>query len=403
MYPRHLTASLKAALQDTPVTLLTGARQVGKTTLVRDLFQGARYLTFDDASVLTAAVGDPQAFVEGLDGPTILDEVQRAPGVFRAIKLSVDHDRTPGRFLLTGSANALLVSRAGDDLVGRMEGLVLWPLSQGEISGRRESFVDRMFVEGPGPAAPVSRSDLASILTRGGYPEVVDRRAARRPAWFESYLVTMLQREVRDLAEISGLADLPRLLGVVAARSAMLMNFAEISRAAGIPQTTLKRYMALLEATYLIFRVPAWSANLGKRLTRSPKLVFADTGLAAHLMGLTAERLAGHSALGPLTETLVAMELTKQLGWSDIRSRLYHFRTASGQEVDLVLEAADGRIVGIEVKAAASIGRSDARGLRALQAMTGDRFHRGVVVYTGDELLALSSRITAVPMAALWS
>ncbi|MFQ5740443.1 MAG: ATP-binding protein, partial [Acidobacteriota bacterium] len=235
------------------------------------------------------------------------------------------------------------------------------------------------------------------------YPEVVARRAARRPAWFGSYLTTILQRDIRDLANVEGLTALPRLLELLAARAATLVRFSEVSRSAGIPQTTLKRYMALFETTYLTREIRPWSANVSKRLVKTPKRMFVDTGLLGSLAGWTERRMAETLDLaGALLENFVTMELQKQAGWSRAKVRQFHFRTASGREVDLVLENEAGRLVGIEVKASASVRAADFRGLETLREVARERFYRGVVLYAGREALPFGKRLHAIPISALW-
>lgn len=414
MRQRHLASDVRDALADTPVVLLGGARQVGKSTLAQHLaaegFGGvpaARYLTLDDATVLAAAEADPDGFVRALDAPAVIDEVQRAPGLFRAVKAVVDEDRRPGRLLLTGSADVLLLPTVAESLAGRLEMLTLWPFSQGEIEGRRDGFVDAVFAD-PLPDAidgePVTRDDLWQRILRGGYPEAIARADARRRArWYESYITTILQRDVRDLAHVEGLTQMPRLLQLLAARTGTLMNVAEVSRASGLPASTLRRYLALLQATYLVRELPAWSANLSKRLVKAPKGLLADTGLAAALVGATeADGGPAETVRGGLIETFVAMELEKQRAWAARRVSLHHFRTAAGQEVDFVLEGAAGALVGVEVKAAARVSGGDLRGLRALQEARPDAFHRGVVLYGGDRVVPFGERLHAVPIAALW-
>ena len=391
MYPRYLTQSILDALSDSPVVFLHGARQTGKSTLAQQLAAGphpARYITLDDIGVLSAAKSDPQGFLAGLSGPVILDEVQRVPELFLPLKAEVDRDRRPGRFLLTGSAGAWVLPQLSQSLAGRMEILTLWPLSQGEVEGVREGFIDALY----GPDAsipsfkPLAREVLWERVAQGGYPEPLSRpRPERRRAWVNSYLTTLMERDVRDLANIEGLAQLPRLLNLLAARTACLMNYAELSRSMGIPQTTLKRYLALLEATFLAHRLPPWSGNLSKRLVKAPKLFLNDTGLAAGLLGIDAARLGTDGTLsGPLLETFVVAELAKQSGWSKTKPRMHHFRMQTGHEVDVVLEDAGGRCVGIEVKAG-SVGTGDFKGLKALEGALGKRFLRGVVLYTGRE------------------
>jgi uncharacterized protein len=408
VYPRHIIPDLLAALGDTPVVLLHGARQTGKSTLVQAICSGehrARYLTLDDPTVLSAAQSDPHGFLAGLRGPVALDEVQHATALLRAIKLEVDRDRTPGRFLLTGSANVMLLPAASESLAGRMEILPFWPLSQGELSGVRETFVDRVMA-GEAPEGEKSgRGDLAERIVRGGYPEAASRSAPRRRrAWVDSYITAILQRDVRELAHIDRLSEIPRLLSLLAARVGALANNAELSRSAGVPNSTLVRYMAMLRATFLLQPLPAWSRNLSKRLVRSAKTYLCDTALAAHLLGLDdPASLARSEKLGPLLENFVVMELRKQISWSEARPAMYHFRTHAGREVDVVLEAPCGDVVGIEVKASVGVSGADFAGLRALQEATGRQFRCGVVLHTGDQVLRFGPHLCAAPIGALWS
>ena len=410
MLQRHITARLREALSDTPVVLLHGARQTGKSTLVQRLARSkptrGRYLTLDDAGVLAAASSDPVGFVAGLECPVILDEVQRAPGLFPAIKVVVDRAREPGSFLLTGSANVLLVPRISESLAGRMEVTQLMPFSQGEIDGRKEGFLEAVFADDVSSSnvAAETRDELVARILRGGYPEVVAREdAVRRSAWFGSYLNTILQRDVRDMAQIEGLTMLPRLLALLSARAGGLLNIADIARLADIPNTTLRRYLALLEMTFLIHLIPAWSANLRTRVVKSPKLTITDSGLMAHLQGLTQERVRERpDTLGPLLENFVATEILKQATWSDRRVSVFHFRSHIGHEVDLVLEDPSGDLVGVEVKAAGSVNPSDFKGLRFLKEALGARFRRGVVLYTGRESIPFGEQLDALPVSALW-
>ena len=410
MYRRHLTPRLLAALSDTPVVLLQGARQTGKSTLVRHLgrtVHPARYLTLDDAGVLSSAADDPQGFIEGLEGPVILDEVQRAPDLFVAIKRAVDRDRRPGRFLLTGSANVLLLPRLAESLVGRLEILTLWPLSQGEIQGRREGLIDALF-GGEETEWQEAEGDFPAVWNEvllGGYPEARARELAeRRREWFGAYLTTLLQRDVRDLARIEGLTEVPRLLSLLASRLGNVSNFAELSRESSLPQTTLKRYLTLLETTFLVQRLPPWSGNPEKRLTRTAKLLLTDSGVAAHLLGLEGGgQEARPEARGRLLECFVYAELRKAISWSRARPRLYHYRTRGGGEVDFVLEDRAGRCVGIEVKAGATAGARDFRGLRDLADALGDRFLQGLLLYAGREPVPFGKKLHAVPLESLWT
>jgi len=338
----------------------------------------------------------------------ILDEVQRAPSLFLAIKRSVDKKRKPGRFLLTGSANALFLPKVSESLAGRMEVLKLWPFSQGEIEGQQEGFIDRCFAKDFKPRA-FTGSDWPSLVDRivaGGYPEALTRKESRRrQAWFGSYVTTILERDVRDIANIQGLRELPVLLRLIAARAANVLNLTDLARDANnMPQTTMHRYWALLEAVFFVQTLPAWSGNLTTRLSKAPKILLNDTGLLCHLVGLDAHRLKDDSLMtGAILENFVATELIKQAGWSQTRPAFFHYRTQKQQEVDLVLEDSRGHLVGIEVKKSASPTAHDFKGLRFLAEQTGKKFIRGILLYTGAESVAFGPNLHAVPISAVWA
>lgn len=414
MRRRNLLPRIEDALADTPVVLLQGARQTGKTTLARELSESGtstrRYVTLDDAAALAAARSNPSAFLEGLGERATIDEVQFAPSLFPAIKALVDRDRAPGRFLLTGSANVLLLPKLAESLAGRTELLSLWPFSQGELEGVGETFIDWLLAEDDGTQFPSQPpvpepDDLWQRVLRGGYPEVQKRLAPRRrSAWFGSYVTTIIQRDVREFANIADPSALQRLLELVAARNGSLANVSELSRSLAIPTSTLTRHVRLLEATFLLLHLRPWSGNLSKRLVKSPKVYLGDTGLASSLLGCASvEDLARGSARGGLLENFVVTELSKQLGWSDTPAQLFHYRTQSGQEVDVVLEAPSGKLGGIEVKASSSVSASDFDGLRHLRHAVGDRFTRGVLLYGGSEVLTFEPGLVAAPFSALWA
>ena len=407
---RNLVGPILTSLKDSPVVFIQGARQTGKSTLAKSLAaEGytARYLTLDDAVTLAAAESDPTGFIAGLDGPVIIDEVQRAPGLALAIKSAVDVNRKPGKFLLTGSANVLILPKLAESLAGRMEIHTLWPLSQGELSGNKDLFIDAIFQAKfkPKNAPGEGWAKLVDRLVQGGFPEMLNRpNADRRQAWFGSYLTSILQRDVRDISNIRDLSDLPRLLTLVASRAASLLDYADLARGIGIPQTTLKRYMALLEATFLVQTLPAWFTNIGKRLVKAPKVLVNDTGLLTHLLGADAARLRADPSLGGgILENFIALELIKQRGWSKLQPAIHHFRTHNGDEVDLVLEDRAGRIVGIEIKASASIDASHFKGLNALAEAAGDRFIRGIVIYSGNAAVPFASNLLALPATETWT
>jgi len=390
MFPRNITLKIIEALADTPVVMLNGARQTGKSTLAESLISEShieRYVTLDDATVLAAAKHDPVGFISGLGGSTVIDEIQRAPDLFLAIKADVDRNRKPGRYLLTGSANVLLLPRLSESLAGRMEIFTLWPLSQGEFAGTKERFIEILFSENFSPKATTTVDTGKTVLERairGGYPEAAARGSeSRRRAWFGSYITTILQRDVRDIANIDGLTAMPRLLSMLATRSPSLLNYSELSRTTGLPQSTLKRYMALFETIFLIGHLPAWYSNLGKRLVKTSKLVMNDTGA--------------------VIENFVITELKKQISWSDIKPAMLHYRTQTGQEVDVVLEDTAGRIVGIEIKSAKSVGGQDFRGLQSLAEASGNSFRKGVVLYGGNDIVSFGNNLFAMPIDSLWN
>lgn len=409
MITRNIVHNLKEALADSPVILLNGARQTGKSTLVQWMTLNGfelDYLTMDDSTVLEAVKKDATSFLKGLQKSVVLDEIQRVPELFIPIKASVDKDRRPGRFILTGSANVFMLPQLSESLAGRMEIQTLWPLSQGELLGRKETFIDVLFSDKNFNITlpKLEKAQLFEKILSGGFPEVISRPSQnRRIAWFNSYITTILQRDVRDISNIQGLTSLPRLLSLLAARAGTLVNFAEISTSMGIPQTTLKRYMALFETTFIIHLVMPWSSNLSKRLIKTPKLYLCDTGLSFYLQGLSIDKLLKDPMVaGPLLENFVALEILKQQTWNQTKTKLYHFRTASGQEVDFILEDLSGNVVGIEVKSRESVQGKDFKTLEMLQHELGDKFHKGIVFYSGKDIIAFGEKLWAVPIHTLW-
>lgn len=408
MIRRNIQRRIEAALADTPVVLLNGARQTGKTTLVQALAdtRNAAYFTFDDVATLASARSDPAGFIRDLTGPVVLDEIQKAAELFPAIKLAVDRNRKPGRFLLTGSANVMILPRLSESLAGRMEVIPLFPFSSGELAGVSETFIGGLFA-GERNKGKQKTTGLTVVerVARGGYPQAVEREEpSRRSSWFASYISTLLQRDVRDLARVDALHALPNLLKLLAVRTGGLFNLSDVGRDARLPHSTLTRYLVLLEALFLIHRLPAWSVNLGKRLVKTPKLHVADSGLACHLMGADGARFQQDPSLfGRVVESFVAAELLKQASWSDAPVSLYHYRTSAGAEVDLIIEKADGAIAGVEVKASATVTSGDFTGLQGLRDQLGRRFRAGVVLYTGEQRLPFGDKLWALPIESLWT
>jgi predicted AAA+ superfamily ATPase len=408
MIQRKIKSKLLEALTDSPVVLVHGARQTGKSTLVKHLAENdypARYLTFDDAGILSAAKNNPIDFISGYSENLVVDEVQRVPEIFLAIKSFVDKNRKAGKFILTGSANVLLLPKVSESLAGRIEILNLFPLSQSEISSANINFIDELFGNDLKPNRILGKkNDLVNKVVTGGFPEMLTRKdRTRQNAWFKSYITTILQRDVRDIANIEKLSEMPKLLSLFASRAGTLLNFAELSRSAAIPQTTLKRYISLLEAIFMIHILPAWSGNLSKRLIKTPKLYLNDTGLLSHLVGFEPDKVLSDAlSWGRLMENFVLMELLKQASWSKFNLSLYHYRSASGQEIDFIIERSDGKFVAVEVKATAKIMASDFNHIKSFADETGKKFLRGIVFYTGREAIPFAKNLSALPVETLW-
>ena len=404
--PRRVQSRIATALQDTRVVLVVGPRQAGKTTLARLYASGDRpYLTLDDAATQAAARSDPAGFVRGLK-QAVIDEVQRAPDLLLAIKESVDKDQTPGRFLLTGSTNLMAMSQVADSLAGRLEVITLLPFAQAELAGTKGDLLDRLF-DGEGlPAVvnPVVGDALMESVLKGGYPEAQRRTSAsRRQAWLEDYVALILDRDVRDIANIDQLNRMPRLLDVLAAHAGQLVNHSSYGAALGLTVPTAQKYVGILERLFLLRLVPPWSHNAVSRLTKTPKLHFLDTGLLAALRDATASQLQkDRTPYGALLENFVVSEVLKLTTWSDKRLRISHFRTKDQDEVDLVLEDRRGRVIGIEVKASATVRPQDLRGLRQLQAAVGNKFVQGLVLHDHDRVTPFDEKLHAGPVSLLW-
>ncbi|MEV6275218.1 ATP-binding protein [Nocardia sp. NPDC051832] len=403
--PRRASELVEEALTDTRVVIVNGARQTGKSTLAERSLRDRpgtvrRYL--DDPRTRASAIADPIAFLD-TPGTMLIDEVQRVPDLWLAIKNIVDRDPRPGRFLLTGSARLLGLSTLPDALPGRSETIELFPLSQGEIAGTPDRFIDAAFTHGHQIRSEFSelrRRDYLALAAHGGYPEAVRRDAPRRRAqFFKSYLDDIMSRDVHQVADIQRISDMRRLIGALAAQSGGLLNYSRLSSDLAIPLTTVRDYVGLLEVIYLIRLIPAWSTNATSRAISTPKLVFTDSGLAAHLL----TGIANDAVTGGLIETFVLGELTRQLTWSHTMAQLHHYRDRDGYEVDAVLEDNAGRIIGIEVKAAETVRTDDFRALRILQRRLGDRFHAGYVLYCGDQQLPFGDRLACLPISTLWS
>ena len=406
-YPRCLAPRLREALRDTPAVLIHGPRQSGKTTLARDVGEsrGYRYLSFDDEAVLAAARHDPLGFVSRLPARTILDEVQRAPEIFPSLKAEIDRKRTAGRFILTGSANVLLVPRLAESLAGRMGMLRLHPLAQCEVAALRPRFIEALFACSFKTAISERLGfGLAERIVAGGYPAALARRSpARRQAWYRDYVETQIQRDVRDLARIHSFDALPKLLAVAASHTATLLNVADLSAPFELTRQTIHDYVTLLERVFLLERLPPWHVNHLSRLVKRPKLHMGDTGVACSLLGIDARALdADRRIFGQMLESFVFQELRRQASWRPLPVEFFHFRDRDDFEVDIVLQQGQAHVAGVEVKAAASVSESDFKGLRKLRAAAGRRFAAGVVLYDGSAAVSVDDRLYAIPLRALW-
>jgi predicted AAA+ superfamily ATPase len=406
MFERLIAHRVEEALSDTPVVLVTGPRRAGKTTLVRTLGDAGRtYITLDDQTVLEAARADPTALIRGLDRATI-DEIQRAPDLLLAIKKAVDEDYRPGRFLLTGSANVLTLPRVADSLAGRMETLRMLPLSRAEIVGTRPNFLERLYAGAlESDRQAIVGDPLVQLVLLGGFPEALARESERRRQdWGRSYLTSVLTRDLRDIAEIEKLTELPKFVRLLAEHSGQLVNYSQIGSSINVSYKTSQRYIALLEQVFLVATLPPWYTNTLKRIVKTPKLHFLDSGLLATARGLSFERVrANRDVFGALLESFVFSEVLKLMTASELRLTPYHFRDQQMREVDIVLERDDGMIVGIEVKASATVKSSDFGGLRSLAAACQDRFAYGVVLYDSKDLVPFGDRLAAAPLSCLWA
>jgi uncharacterized protein len=407
LIPRRAQSIVSEALDDTRVVLVNGARQAGKSTLTRlaaDSRPGTVVRLLDDAATLRAAQDDPAGFVDH-EMLMVIDEIQLAPELLRAIKVLVDTDPRPGRFLLTGSSRVLALRTLPDALPGRMEVIELWPFSQGEMNGGPDLFVDAAFRHGVAieHSSRLRKRDYLELAVVGGFPEAIRRTPRRRAAFFASYLSTLIERDVLEVSSIERQSDMFRLLSLLAGRVSGLLVPSTVAGQVGIPRTTLVRYLELLSTVFLIKPIPAWSSGQTTRAIGTPKLAFVDSGIVCHLIGQDAARLdEPDGASGPVLENFVVMELARQLTWAEERARLYHYRTKDKLEVDAVIEAPDGRVVAVEVKAGATIRTEDLAGLRSLASHLGDKFVAGYVLYTGQQTLSYGGKIKALPMDALW-
>ena len=410
MYRRYIIHPIAEALKDTPVIVINGARQVGKSTLCEQLIEDGHFkgqiVTMDDPTVLAAAKADPLGFLQNQDRHLIIDEIQRVPELLLSIKKLVDEDRRGRRIILTGSADVMSLPAVADSLAGRIELHNLWPLSQDEMLGRKSGFIKNLVSAESGfRSNKIEWATILQMINKGGYPESLQRQTeTRRLKWFESYIGAVLQKDIRELSNIEGLTQIPNILQLITTRVGSTINLSDISRLSGVKNTTLQRYMTLLEYVFLIIKIPAWTPNAEGQFVKSPKIFLNDTGLLSHLMGESAQNIENRTKAGALLENFVVMEIIKQISWSDTTLKPYHFSIHKGAEVDLVLEDRGKKLYGIEIKSSASLKASDFNGLKRLADLAGKKFQKGIVLYTGEQVLGGfgGKNLHAIPISNLW-
>ena len=429
LYPRHIEPRLTEALEDSPVVLIHGPRQCGKTTLAQMVCapmylkqhgtastqshanapvraSGYRYIDFDDSTASKTAKKDPMGFVAALPERVILDEVQHVPEIFSALKIQVDRRRMPGRFVMTGSANVLQIPKLSDSLAGRMRIIRLYPLSQCELENQSShGFLDALF--GDGFRIETTKrlgKNLFERIVAGGYPAALALPSGlRQTAWYRDYLY-QLQTDILDFSRISMPDLLPQLLESCAAQTAGLFNLSSLASSLQLSRPTIGGYVRLLETSFLVERLLPWQSNRQGRLVKTPKLHIGDTGLACALLGVDAAGLeVDRPLLGQLLETFVFHELRRQAICRDDFMSFYHYRDRDRAEVDIVIERGTTEVAGIEVKASGTVTSTDFRGLRRLRDAVGNsRFKGGVVLYDGEISVGFGKGFYAVPLRMLW-
>lgn len=409
MYIRNIYSILQRRLKSMPVMLIVGPRQCGKTTLSKTIGHdlGMGYISCDNIATLASIQFDPAGFLSNQGKPLIIDEAQRAPEIFLPIKVDVDDNRDPGRYLLTGSANPLLVPNLGDGLTGRMGICNMWPLSQGEMRGIKEGFIKAVYGNEKWKTdyPKLSQHEIVEILMKGGFPNVVAAKSSEeRREWCNDYLFNALQKDINDLSKIEHFSQMPSLLYGIANRIGSPLNVNSLTDLIRTSEATIRRYIELLKSLFLLYPLPSWSRNIDKKLSKASKIYFSDTALLLQSMDFNEERLLKlPNVLGQVFENFVVMELVKQATWSSEPVKLNHYRTQDQKEVDVVLESPSGRVVGIEIKLSSIVRKDDLKGLMSLKESCGADFHKGIIFYTGDKMLPFGDSFTALPISALWA
>ena len=409
---RNVESVVKDTLNDTPVTVIQGARQVGKSTLAKIVSNGlnCRSVTLDSHPSLAAAKENPYEFVSQYpDGLLIIDEIQRCPELINAIKLSVDRNRKPGRFLITGSANLMSLKGTDESLAGRAETIVLEPFSIGEIKGKKEDFISLFINKGMTDiiqaTEPLTRAEYTELIVCGGYPDARNRTEKRRKSYFKNYISRVLDHDANELSGLTHLDKLQNIYTLLAANPTQIYNRANVSRLVGIPESSMNGYIRLLDDLSLLHTIPAWGSNYSKRALSRPKIILSDTGLVTSHCGLSGDFLSNienGNALGSILETFVATEIIKQQSWSDTDYTLFHYRDSDKKEVDLVIELYNGKIIALEIKASSSFSKSDFNNLKTLRDISTDRFHAGILLYTGTEVQPFGENLFAAPISSIW-
>jgi uncharacterized protein len=411
MIDRFVEPLIEEGMDEARIVFVAGARQVGKTTLIRQITRlgggrPMRELSLDDRATREAANADPAGFVAGLGGPAFIDEIHRAPDLLLELKKAVDDDTVPGRFVITGSANVLASKRILDALPGRIDRFTLWPLAQAEIERGRVNVVDALFAGEPPQmsGAPVGLAEYANRIVAGGFPEARERRPGRsRTRWFDGYLAGSLERDLRELADVRRADDAEHLLRLLASQTANLFKADPIGRKLGMDHKTVANYVGLLRQMHLVHQLPGWRPGLGAREATTPKVFVSDVGLLCHLLGADARRLLADDQIkGKGCETFVVNEILKQASWAAVETRGYHYQRRD-QDIDLVLENRAGDIACVEVKAAATLSATDWRWLAKLRDARGGSFRAGVVVASVAQTTPLGDRLWAVPYSVLWA
>lgn len=408
MFQRFLKNSINEMTRLFPVVYLAGPRQSGKSTLVKNFLQPDRdYFTMDNLQTLSSAKQNPQEFIKLCKNPCVLDEIQRCPELLLPIKEFVDESQKKGHFLLTGSADILAMPQVSDSLAGRMAIFELLPLSVQEIFGKQKSWILEIFtnpsVDVFSDKSNLTYDDICQLVITGGYPDVYKSNSKKHKSiWFESYIKTMLERDLRELSDYKSITRTNRLFQLLALRSATIVNIMDFARSSDIPASSIAIYLDALESLFLIKRIPGYYSNLNNRLTKAPKIYLVDSGLMCHQVDIASVKNPWeHREWGQVFETFVVNEIRKQLSWLDTSISLYHYRTHQGKEIDLVLENKQQEIIAIEIKASQKITSAMSKNFAQIKNDTGDKFKIGLIIYPGNSIEILGDRVYAIPLTCI--